>query len=153
MIIIEKLFFLKSVPLFKYTPDDLLLDLAYLLKERYVPAGDAIIEMGAFGDVMYIIAEGTVKVHNKNVVWVELKQCDVFGELAALSPEIRTASVSALENTVLLEIDNKLLYNMMERNIGLVKGIIEVLCHRTRALSSQLENFSSLNAGKSTEQK
>lgn len=136
MITIEKLLLLKSVPLFKYTPDDILLELAHSLKEHYAAAGEMIMQKGEFGQVMYIIARGKVKVHDKDNVLAELEELDVFGELAALSPEVRTASVTAVENSVLLKINNEMLYDMMEMHIGLVRGIIEVLCQRTRDIAA-----------------
>lgn len=137
MITIEKLLLLKNVPLFSYTPEDILLEIAYEVKEKYVSTGELIIKEGDFGRVMYIIAEGKVKVHHDDIVVTELGKFDVFGELAALSAEVRTASVTAVENSVLLKIDHVTIYDMMARHFGLVKGIIEVLCHRMRAITDQ----------------
>lgn len=137
MITIEKLILLKDVDIFKYTSEDVLLDIAYALKEEFVPAGELILKEGELGDTMFIIAYGRVKVHDKEKTLAEFGVRQVFGELAALSPEVRIASVTSLENTLLFKIHHDTLYEMMNRHIGLVKGIIEVLCQRMRSIATK----------------
>lgn len=137
MITIEKLMILKDVDIFRYTPDDVLLDIAYSLEEQVVLPGEDIVKEGDVGDTMYIIVHGKVKVHEKEKFLAELGVRQVFGELAALSPEVRIATVSALENTLLFKIRRGMLYEMMERHIGLAKGIIEALCQRMREIARE----------------
>jgi CRP/FNR family transcriptional regulator, cyclic AMP receptor protein len=135
MITLEKLILLHGIPLFRYTSDEILLELAFALTEQYALPGETIVEKGEFSTDMYLIAWGKVKVHDGDKILAQLAEHDVFGELAALSPEVRIASVSALENTLLLKISHDVLYEIMARNIGLVRGIVEVLCQRTRAIA------------------
>lgn len=135
MITLEKLILLHDVPIFRYVSDDVLLELALAVTEEFIASGEPIVNMGEFGADMYIIAKGKVKVHNAEKTVAELGERDVFGEIAALSPEVRIASVTALENCLLLKINHEILYDIMARNIGLAKGIIEVLCQRTRAIA------------------
>lgn len=137
MITIEKLLILKDVAIFKYTPDEILLELAACLQEQYVVENELIVKKGDLGNVMFIIAQGKVKVHDDKTILAELGEREVFGELAALSPEVRIASVSAKEDSLLLVLSHGRLYDMMSRNIGLVKGIIEVLCQRARQMAAK----------------
>jgi C4-dicarboxylate-specific signal transduction histidine kinase len=139
MSITEKLNLLRKVPLFKYTSDNLLQDLANVIGEQHVTANELIVKKGEVGKEMYIIAQGKVKVHDGNKFLAELSTWDVFGELAALFPEMRIASVSAIEDSILLIIDHDTLYSAMSKNISLAQGIIEVLCLRTRNIS-KLQN-------------
>ena len=135
MLTLEKLMLLHDVAIFRHASDETLLELAYLLTEEYVVADQPIVKKGDFGADMYIVAQGKVQVHDGDLVIEELDAHEVFGEIAALSPEARVASVTAIENSLLLKINHEILYDVMARNIGLVKGIIEVLCQRTRNLA------------------
>lgn len=139
MITLEKVLVLKTVALFKYTPEEILLIVAEAMKEELVEAGQLIIKKGDFGDVMYIIAEGSVKVHDGELVFATLGKREVFGELAALSPEKRIASITAQEDSLLLSIDSELLYDLMDMHSGLAKGIIQMLCHRARLISANAQ--------------
>ncbi len=131
MITLEKLMLLHDVAIFRHASDEILLELAYVLTEQYVVADEPIVTKGEFGADMYIVARGKVRMHDGDVDIAELGEHEVFGEIAALCPKARNASVTAIENSLLLRINHEVLYDIMARNIGLVKGIIEVLCQRS----------------------
>lgn len=147
---IDKLKILKEVLFFKFTSNDLLEELISNMQEQVAEADELIIEKGTFGDEMYVILEGKVKVHDGDQIIAKIGSSNVFGELAALSPHVRIASVSAIEHSLLLKINHEMLYSLMKRNIGFVQGIIEVLCQRTRNMSNlqrelvQQQNLASL---------
>lgn len=134
----EKMLFLKAMPLFKYVNDEVLIDVASVLEEQIVKPGEQIIEKGGIGTTMYMIVAGKVKVHDGDCLLKELGDHEVFGELAALSPAKRIASVTALEETFLLKINNSAFFDLMEMQVDLAKGIIHVLCQRTRSIVSDL---------------
>lgn len=134
----EKMLFIKSLPLFKYVKDEVLIGVASVLEEQLIRSGEMIIQKGDLGTTMYMIANGKVKVHVGEHTLKEMGDHEVFGELAALSPEKRIASVTALEETFLLKITSTVLYDLMEMEIDLAKGIIHVLCQRTRSIASDL---------------
>ena len=58
---------------------------------------------------------------------------EVFGELAALDPEPRAASVEAIEETVLLSLRNDYLQDLMTSSVEISRGIVRMLCRRVRA--------------------
>lgn len=71
-------------------------------------AGEAIVREGDHGDEAYVIESGRCEVHRtvdgRHVSIRVMAAGEVFGEMAILSPGARTASVTALEPTVLLRI-------------------------------------------------
>lgn len=134
----EKMLFLKSLSLFQYVKDEALVTIAAAVEEQSFQPGDLIIEKGVLGNTMFMIVEGKVKVHDNGRVLKELGEYEVFGELAALAPEKRIASVTALDETYVLKINNVALYDLMEMQIELAKGIIQVLCQRSRSIASDL---------------
>lgn len=129
---IEKILILRTVRIFSETPDDALVELAKLMEEEFLPADRTIFHKGDMGDCMYIIVEGKVKVHDGEHFLNFLGKRDVFGELAVLDAEARSASVTAVEDTQLLRIDQQALYRLMSTHIEVAQGIIHVLCQHVR---------------------
>jgi CRP-like cAMP-binding protein len=126
------------MPLFRYVKDDVLLGVAAILEEQLVQPGEVIIQKGEMGTIMYMVVTGRVRVHDENQHLKEIGEHDVFGELAALSPQERIASVTALQETLLLKISNRMIYDLMELQTELAKGVIQVLCQRIRTIASDL---------------
>jgi len=58
---------------------------------------------------------------------------EVFGEMAVLDPEPRMASVSAIEDTLLLRMDGSALQDLMTEYDEIARGIVRMLCRRLRA--------------------
>ncbi len=81
-------------------------------KERYA-AGDVIIQEGTSGAKMYIIVSGMVKiskeVEGKAIELKRLGEGDCFGELSIIDKMPRSASVIALEPTVVIAINEVVL--------------------------------------------
>ena len=134
LLTIEKVLVLKTLSIFAATPDDDLARVAAVVEEVAVKAGDLIIEKGAAGECMYVIAEGTVRMHDGERTIAELGARNVVGELGALDPEPRSASVTALSDALLFRLDREALYEVMAEDIEVAKGIIHVLCHRLRGV-------------------
>jgi AAA family ATP:ADP antiporter len=129
---VEKVIILKSVSIFSETPDEILAEVASLLQEIEVAAGEPVFEKGDMGSAMYIVVEGRVRVHSEERMLRELGPRDIFGEMAALDPEPRSASVTALVPTHLFRLEQEALYELMADRIEVVRGVIRVLCQRLR---------------------
>jgi len=137
LLTIEKVIILRTISIFSETPEEILAEVASILDESEVKAGETIFEKGEIGRSMYIIVEGKVRVHDEDRTIAELGERDVFGELAALDPEPRLASVTALEDTQLFRLDQDALYELMAEHIEVGRGIIRVLCQRLRSKVKQ----------------
>jgi len=137
MITFERFLVLKSVEMFKDTPDDVLMQVAATLKEVRAPKGQTIIHKGELGTTMYVVVEGKLKTHDGDQVFVEIGAREVFGELSALSPTQRLASNTALEDSLLLSLEGEALYDLMSMHVGLARGIIQFLCYRVRQIAGQ----------------
>ena len=129
---IEKVLVLKTVPLLSSVPENQLVDLATIAESVEYETGDTIINQGDLGTSMYVVVDGRVKIFDGDEELGEHGERAVFGELAALDPEPRAASVMAIEDCTLLRIDGDSLYDLMSGNKELTKGIVHVLCGYTR---------------------
>ncbi len=130
---IEMVTTLKTIGVFSGTPDEILAEIASLLEEIELAAEETIFEKGHLGDCMYIIVSGEVRVHDGERTLNHLGERDVFGEMAVLDPEPRMASVTTVENTKLLRLDQESFYKLMDQRIEIVRGIIRVLSGHLRA--------------------
>ena len=94
-----------------------------------------VFERGDMGAALYIVIEGNVRVTSPSGLNVELGAREIFGEMAALDPEPRSATVTASEPTRLFRLEQESLYDLMADRIEVVRGVIRVLCHRLRAVT------------------
>jgi HEAT repeat protein len=137
MLSIEKAIVLKAVPMFARTSDDVLADIAALVEEVQVEAGETIFEKGDAGDSLYVIVAGRVRVFVGGHTLAHLGPRDIFGELALLDPEPRAASIAAVDGTRLLRLDREAFAELMAGNIEIVRGVLSVLCERLRRQASE----------------
>jgi voltage-gated potassium channel len=102
------------VPLFARLDAASIADLVGMLKARTVPTGTTIIRKGERGNAMYLIASGGVEVESAAGT-VRLGEGDFFGEMALLSREPRSATVTALRATDLLVLDADDFLRLLDR--------------------------------------
>lgn len=132
LLTIEKVLILKSVPIFSSVPENQLVDLATIAESVEYDAGEIIMNQGDLGTSMYIVVDGQVRIFEGDQELAVHGTRAVFGELAALDPEPRAASVQAIEDCTLLRLDGESLYDLMSGNKEVTRGIVHVLCDYTR---------------------
>ena len=129
---IEKVIILKDVDLFAATPDELLAEVAELLTEVELAAGEALFGKGDAGDSLYVIVSGQVRIHDGDYTLNVLGEPEVFGEMALLEPEPRMASVTAETDALLLRLDGEPFFELIDTRSEVARGIIRVLSRRLR---------------------
>ncbi len=137
MLTIEKVIILKSVPIFAEIPEHLLVELASMAHEVSFEANARIITQGDMGDDAFVIVYGRVKVHEGDRMLRILGVREVFGDLAALDPGPRSASVTALEPTTLFRINDRILQELIAEHPEVASALIRVLCRRLRSVGAQ----------------
>lgn len=140
---IEKVLILKTADVFTHVPDDVLADVANYLEEIDVAANENIFHKGDLGSSMYILVSGKVGVHDNGISLNTLGEGDVFGEMALLDPEPRSASVTALEPTQLLRLDQEPFMELIAQDPEVATGIIRNL---TRYLRARVQDLNRLDA-------
>jgi serine phosphatase RsbU (regulator of sigma subunit) len=129
---------LRSTTLFAKVPDTILAQVAAAMTEVSVLAGEIIFEKGDTSTSMYIIARGQVQVHDGKWVLNHLGQGEVFGEMAALDPDVRSASITAEVDTTLFRLDQEFLLDLMSKEEDALRAIIHTLSQHLRARSRDL---------------
>lgn len=97
--------------------------------------GDVIFNKGDAGDCLYVILGGAVEIYNGDRVMARLERGALFGEMALLSHEPRSASARAAESTSLLALSLDTIYNVMPKEVSLqlLVNIIVTMSNRLRA--------------------
>jgi len=128
----DKNLILHNTTIFGAIPDVILVQVVDALQEISVKAGERIFKKGDSGTSMYIIVEGQVRVHDGDVFFNHLNKGEVFGEMAALDSDVRSASITAEVDSILLRLDQVSLYDLMSDQMEIARAIIHVLCQHLR---------------------
>ena len=131
--IVERVAALHRVQLFAGIPGRVLAAVAEVAVEQRFAKDELLMEEGAVEAHLYAIVEGRVRVHRGERTVVELGPPDTVGELAVLDPAPRTASVTALEPTLALRVDQTVLDELLIEWPELAHGVIVELTSRLRA--------------------
>lgn len=142
---IDRVVALQGVPLFGAVPGRVLAAVAQRATEVEVVAGARVIEAGAVEDHLFAVVRGRLRVHAGERSIAALGPGSTVGELAALVPEPRSASVTALEPSVLLRIDKAVLDELLADRPELASLIITALVTmiRDRTVAARTEDSAS----------
>jgi len=128
----EKIDILKKVVIFSETNQDILKRIALSLDDVYVEEGQEVFHKGDRLNAMYIIVNGSVKVHDDNHIFTEFAENDFFGEYSLIDSSVRSATVTAKQKTHLLRLNQKEFLAIMEQDIEVSKAILKALIKRLR---------------------
>jgi CRP/FNR family transcriptional regulator, cyclic AMP receptor protein len=133
LLLVEKVLILKSLTIFRDTPENILADLAPLMQEEEYEKNTLLFKEGDTGDCMFIIRSGEVRIHKGNTILAVLREKEVFGELSLLDAETRSASATCQTDCILFRIDQEPFYELIESRPEVARGFIKILCQRLRA--------------------
>ena len=133
MTTVDRVVALHRVPLFADVPGRTLAALAMRAREVEVAEGDVVIEQGAVEDHLFAVVQDRFVARDDERTLRELGPGATVGELAALAPEPRSASVTALEAGLLLRIDKPLLDELFADRPELARAVITSLVRMLRS--------------------
>ena len=138
--LMERILFLRRVPLFADLPPADLKQVAAIAAERLYPSGEVLAREGEPGDEMYIVVSGEVMVVTQapGVGEQEIarrKSGDYVGEMAIISREPRMASLVAAGELRTLCIDQKQFEGILRERPETSLSLMRVLCQRLREAS------------------
>lgn len=122
--------------------DSVLSDLAAKAEILSIDGGTKIITRGEDGSNMYFIISGSARVHHGEVVLANIGTGDVFGEMAVLDSEKRSASVTAENSTLLLVIERDMFYESLSTDPNAFKAVIHGVLQRGRGIIREVKTRS-----------
>lgn len=129
----EKASILKSIKMFSEISEKNLIEIAHHFEEIIFEKNSIIIKQGDLGTSMYIIVKGEVDILRNETHITTLGEKTIFGELAALDPEPRNATVKSNKETLVFKLEGSVIYNLISEFPEIAKGIIKILCERVRS--------------------
>lgn len=129
---IERIFFLKTVPIFSGLMAQALEPLAEAFGEQSLAQGSRVFSQGEVGDAFYLLVHGRLGVEHDGKRVTTLGPGDAFGEMALLDDEVRSASLIALEDVELLRLDRDSFQDALEEYPEIARGVLQVISRRLR---------------------
>ncbi len=109
---------------------------------RTFPAGMPIFEEGDSGQAAYIIEQGKVEIFSRreggDKVLAELGPGEIFGEMALIDNDPRSASARSTGDTRVVVIDRDQILNRLEDTEPVIVLLIKILLHRFRTTQRDL---------------
>ena len=118
-----RLAMLREIPVFEQFNGNELLRIAKRLKRLEFAKADVIFTQREKGDSFYIVEAGEVSVEIDSAVHAKLGVGEYFGEIALIMDFPRTATVIAMQPTVLLRLKSRDFRQLVQSSVSLKRGI------------------------------
>jgi len=114
-------------------------------EREFYDKGEYVIRAGDEGDQAFIIIEGTAEVRlpGNDVLIDTLKQGDVFGELALLFHEPRTANIIAESDLQVMALSKKSFERMFFQDPKKTLNLVQTLAKRNKQMLGKLQSLES----------
>ena len=131
---------------------NLLLEL-FRSPNQYVPfkAGQAVFTEGEQGDVMYVLMEGELEVQVHNKVVGAFGPVEVFGEMAVIDTQPRSATVVAKTDCMLAPINQKRFLFLIQQKPEFAIYIMKILVERIRWMDAMAKGLATAPESKHDE--
>ncbi len=138
---------LNSINIFSELSDKECSTLQKFFKPRNYLKNSMIILEEEYGDLVFVVQTGTIKItrvndEGKEVILALLGPGEIFGELAILDGEARSANALAQENCQLLAINKEDFLEILQNNFSVSYNLMCELAKRLRKSDQQIEALS-----------
>ncbi|MGG1518629.1 Npt1/Npt2 family nucleotide transporter [Paenibacillus oryzisoli] len=134
-VILRRILVLQKIDLFAHLAPKDFVWLAQMVEEVAYSPGDMICKAGDFGDSMYGIIEGRIRVHRGSDTFAMLGEGDFFGEMAIIDSGPRSADCTVAEPAVLMRLHRDLVFSFCFQNIDVLRSMMRVIADRLRGMN------------------
>jgi CRP/FNR family cyclic AMP-dependent transcriptional regulator len=141
---------LRTVPLFSELNDQALASLERLTARRKYPKDTVVFFENEEGDSLFMILDGRIKVtilgdDGREIILTMLGAGDLFGEMALLDNEPRSATAIAVEESELLLLHRNDFQTAIVDNPAISSALVKVLSARLRRANHQISTLALLD--------
>jgi CRP/FNR family cyclic AMP-dependent transcriptional regulator len=117
---------------------------AVQMREATYDSDQLIFSRGDAGEALYLVVDGRVRLsvlsaEGRVLSFGHAGRGDIFGEIAALDGQARTADATALARSTIMVLSRSALKRLMEDRPQLAQAAIDLLCRKLRRTSDQIE--------------
>ena len=139
-----------EVPIFEDFQEGEIRSIVPLFKERHYRKGTILFFEGDYGDEMYIVISGLVRIYrieqNKEIILALFRSGDFFGEMALIDKtSTRSATAETIEPSTILSISRGDFYRFLEKSPRLLLRLLEVNMQRLRKANDQIHDLTFLD--------
>ena len=132
MLTLDRVLFLKSVSMFADTSHEVLAKFARKLEEIRLASGDSVYQQGDRENSLYVVVEGTVRLHAEGGPSSMQHERELLGEFEAFDLAPRAFSATAAAKSHLLRIDPITLEELIAERPEISQALIREFCKRLR---------------------
>jgi CRP-like cAMP-binding protein len=138
---------LKQVGILAFLGDDELATLANSISERTFKKGEVVFEEGSTGSEVYVVVSGKLDIQRggQTVAWVMEGQ--IVGEMAAVNPERRSATIVAHTDTVAYVLTGFDFRAALQSNPKMAMSLIKGFVTRLRKAETEVVELRAKHAG------
>lgn len=142
--------FLKSIPLFEALSNRAMHTIEQNLSKRHFTQGEVLFREGDPGEVLYIVKSGQVRIYvsgsnYETSVILFVRPGDIFGELAIVDGLPRSASATALKDTIVFTIQRHIFRALMRQYPQLALNFMKLLSVRVRYSTRKVNSLASMS--------
>ena len=129
----DRIKYLSSMDLFQHFSEEELYEFfAKNVEELRVVTGEVVCREGSPGDDMYILLAGELKISKESKFITTIKPVEYIGEMALIEAKPRSATVEALEDSILLKITREQFQEYFSNQPKSLFSMMRTLSHRIR---------------------
>ena len=126
-------------------------DIALIARNRSIARGGTVFQKGDDGDAMFGVLTGTIAIQiassdGEHRTVNHLTQGELFGEIAIIDGQPRTADAVASRDTSLMVIHRPDFWRLVDKHPKILVPLLHFLCARLRWLNAQTEESAFLNS-------
>lgn len=111
---------------------------------RLYKDGEIIIKQGTTGDCLYVIQKGRVEVINEKdgmeIKVAELGETEFFGEMGLFEKDVRSCTIKALGDAIVMTIDKRNFYKSIHKDSSLAYRLLEKMSNRLREADKKIKD-------------
>lgn len=123
---------LKSIILFKEVEKSVLVKMAKELAPKKIDKDEVLFNKGDHDYALYIVVEGKVKAHVGSHTFATFGSLQYFGEYSLLDSSARSTTVTAVETSKLLRLDQSVFFKFLDTIPSLSRAMLTGLVWRLR---------------------
>ena len=125
------------------------------LHRRRYTAGETLFNQGDPGHAVYVVETGRVRIYvptedGQEVSVIFYGPGEMFGEMALIEREPRSATAEAMEDTVVLAMGSVQFYRHLRENYQVALNLLQHLSRRLRETTDQVRAMASLDVSRRT---
>jgi len=137
--VVEKVILLQNVDVFDNVPTEQLGHMAAIAEVVAVLEGDVVYREGDESNSLYVVVDGSVRLHRGEETITTATRSDAFGTWAVLDAEPRVTTASVVADGRLLRIDRDDFLELLADHSEITQGVFKTVAGRMRRLLGRVQ--------------